>query len=553
MISWIQNHLIRHGRWIFLTLLAIIIIAFVFTIGNTPGCTSKQSGYTKQMFYGYDLNSSHEMSELSQKVSLSAILRSGRPIQNEQQFQSQLTSRIALLHLAEEIGIPTPGQETIAEYIQSMAAFRGPDGKFSRDAYTSFIDSIESNPNIKQDLIVVVLEEDYRIELVRKVLYGPGYFLPAEANSQVRRSETELTLITAEINYEEFDPEITLDENELKTYYENNIQRYEISERIQASYVSFPFDKYKNQVETPSEADLRQHFNTNRANFVADYRASSKETGADNARPEEETIAVTYEDVRDAVEADFKTQQARRLAHKAAQEFSLTLYNNNIEQDSNAFYELLQKRNLKLTDIAPYTMEDAANSFLPENMLEAAYSLNNKRYFSSAYPMEDRYGVLIYIGRIPSRIPAYEEVAGSVKSHYLAENKKRLFNEEGNRLSAELKEKIQTENFIPAAEDLGLKITKQAKFKVGEAPSNVRRTILQQAQNMRPGELSPMLTIEDNGIFIYLEEKTVPEITEDNEKLIQAKNFLRQYSSFTSYNSIMNELVAKGLKENNDK
>jgi hypothetical protein len=31
MISWIQHHLIRHGRWIFLTLLALIIVAFVFT------------------------------------------------------------------------------------------------------------------------------------------------------------------------------------------------------------------------------------------------------------------------------------------------------------------------------------------------------------------------------------------------------------------------------------------------------------------------------------------------------------------------------------------
>ena len=194
MISWIQNHLIKHGRWVFLTLLAIIIIAFVFTIGNTPGCTSNQSNYTKQLFYGYDLNSSHEMNSLSKKVSLSAILRSGRPIQNEQQFQSQLTGRIALLHLADEIGVPPPGQEAISTYIQSMAAFRGPDGQFSPDAYTRFIDSIESNPNMQQDLIVVVLEEDYRIDQVRKVLYGPGYFLPSEANSQVQRSETELAI-----------------------------------------------------------------------------------------------------------------------------------------------------------------------------------------------------------------------------------------------------------------------------------------------------------------------------------------------------------------------
>ena len=74
MISWIQNHLIRHGRWIFLTLLTVIIVAFVFTIGNTPGCTSNQSGYQEQKFYSYDLNSPREMGIISETVSLSALL-----------------------------------------------------------------------------------------------------------------------------------------------------------------------------------------------------------------------------------------------------------------------------------------------------------------------------------------------------------------------------------------------------------------------------------------------------------------------------------------------
>jgi hypothetical protein len=55
MISWIQHHLIRHGRWVFLSLLAVIIVAFVFTIGNTPGCTTDRSGYEENLYYGIDL------------------------------------------------------------------------------------------------------------------------------------------------------------------------------------------------------------------------------------------------------------------------------------------------------------------------------------------------------------------------------------------------------------------------------------------------------------------------------------------------------------------
>ena len=159
MISWIQHHLIRHGRWIFLSLLALIIVAFVFTIGATPGCTTDRSGYEENLFYGIDLNSPRESEVIIEKVRLSAFLN-GQQIRSDEQFQNQLTSRIALLHLAGEIGVPSPNQKTLADYITTKDAFRGDDGEFSADSYTKFVDNIESNPLTSQGLIIVVLEED---------------------------------------------------------------------------------------------------------------------------------------------------------------------------------------------------------------------------------------------------------------------------------------------------------------------------------------------------------------------------------------------------------
>ena len=169
MISWIQHHLIRHGRWIFLTLLALIIVAFVFTIGATPGCTTDSSGYEENLFYGIDLNSPRKSEVIIEKVQLSAILN-GQEIRSDEQFQNQLASRIALLHLAEEMGVPSPNQKTLSEYITTKAAFLGANGKFSADAYTSFVDSMESNPRMSQGLLIVVLEEDYLINQISSVL-----------------------------------------------------------------------------------------------------------------------------------------------------------------------------------------------------------------------------------------------------------------------------------------------------------------------------------------------------------------------------------------------
>ena len=99
MISWIQHHLIRHGRWIFISLLAIIIIAFVFTIGNTPGLTTNESNYEKRDVFGIDVNNPNEMDKLAAAVSMSRLLQTKTEFNNNNQFQNALANRIVQLHL----------------------------------------------------------------------------------------------------------------------------------------------------------------------------------------------------------------------------------------------------------------------------------------------------------------------------------------------------------------------------------------------------------------------------------------------------------------------
>ena len=546
MISWIQNHLIRHGRWIFLTLLTVIIVAFVFTIGNTPGCTSNQSGYQEQNFYSYDLNSPREMGIISEKVSLSALLNTGRPIQSEQQFQSQVTSRIALLHLADEIGIPAPQQASLEGFIKTKAAFRDASGQFSRDAYTSFIDNIDSNPKLTQALFITVLEEDYRIDQLNQALSGPGYLLPAEARAQTQRTETTFKLITAELAYAAFEPEINARKKTLLAYYAANNSRYEIPERIQASYVFFPSANYAAQAVAGEESELRAHFIANRARFVAAHEASQPKAD----KPETEKPTVTFENVRDAVAADLTNEAAGRLANEAAQGFAYTLYRDAVKQDSAAFNKLLNDSNLTLKDIAPYTAEGAARRALSTEMLESAFALNSNRYFSDAYALDGGFGVLIYTGRIAPEIPAFDAVAAVVTADHAADEKRRLFSEHGEGLEAVLQEKLAEDtSFKDAAESLQLKVTSYESFKAGEAPRELNPAALQKAQSMQAGDISPMLVRGDTGTIVYIEEKDVPEIAADDKGFTQAQGMLSRYASYISSNALVNELIARGISK----
>ena len=551
MISWIQHHLIRHGRWIFLTLLALIIVAFVFTIGATPGCTTDSSGYEENLFYGIDLNSPRKSEVIIEKVQLSAILN-GQEIRSDEQFQNQLASRIALLHLAEEMGVPSPNQKTLSEYITTKAAFLGANGKFSADAYTSFVDSMESNPRMSQGLLIVVLEEDYLINQISSVLSGPGYLLPAEAISQTKRRATKLDLTTAELNYADFIPDINVEETALREYYEANKIRYEIPERVKASYVYFDVEAYVEKVSEPSEAELREHFKSNQDGFVADYEltkpARSVASGEEET-PKDEKM-VTFSDVREAVTQSYLIEQKTRMANEAAQGFAYTLYLDEIKRDSAAFKALLNKGNLSLTKLKPYTLAETNQRALSSELLESAFKLGGNRYYSAAYAVDSGFAVLIYEGRIVSEIPEFEAVQSKLTNDYKTDKKRSLFNEKGESLQAELKAKIaEGIDFAEAAESLGLDPASFETVSVKEAPRDLNRSALQIAQGMQSGDISPMLTSNDKGILVYVANKTVPEIASDNEDLAQAEDFLARFSAYTSGAAFANELVFLGLPE----
>lgn len=551
MISWIQHHLIRHGRWIFLTLLALIIVAFVFTIGATPGCTTDRSGYEENLFYGIDLNSPRDSEVIIEKVQLSAILN-GQEIRSDEQFQNQLTSRIALLHLAEEIGVPSPNQETLSDYITTKAVFLGADGKFSTDAYTSFVDNMESNPRTSQGLVIVVLEEDYRINQIGSVLSGPGYLLPAEAISQTQRRATKLSLTTAELKYADFSPEITIEETALREYYEANKLRYEIPERIKASYVYFSVKAYEEKVPVPSETELREHFLSKQDSFVADYELTKPAESVVDVEDEtpKEANTVTFSDVQEAVTQSYLSEQEARMANEAAQGFAYTLYRDEIKRDSAAFKELLNEANLSLTEIEPYTLAGAKQRALSSDLLESAFKLGGNRYYSDAYAVDGGFAILLYEGRIAPEIPEFEAVQSELTNDYKTDEKRRLFNEKGESLQAKLKAKIaEGIDFIEAAEALGLGAASFDTFPVQEAPRDLNRSVLQLAQGMQSGDISPMLTSDGRGIFVYLANKTVPEIASDNEELTQTEDFLARYAAYTSGSAFTNELVFLGLPE----
>ncbi|MCH2075149.1 MAG: hypothetical protein MK130_09950, partial [Puniceicoccaceae bacterium] len=186
----------------------------------------------------------------------------------------------------------------------------------------------------------------------------------------------------------------------------------------------------------------------------------------------------------------------------------------------------------------------------PEDLLNSAFALSDAKYYSDPYPINGGYAVLIYEGRIAPELPAFDSVAEQVKNDFLIEEKRRLFYSEGLRLKDDLDEALQSgSDFSTAAEALQLEVQSYEAFMLSEAPESLNQAVVQAVPSIQSGAVSPMLQSENQGFFVYINNKDVPQIDESDSDYTQAMAFLERYSSMTRMRSLIGELITAGSPE----
>ena len=103
--------------------------------------------------------------------------------------------------------------------------------------------------------------------------------------------------------------------------------------------------------------------------------------------------------------------------------------------------------------------------------------------------------------------------------------------------------------FAEASEALELEVQSYEKIALHDAPRELNRTFLQEAQRMQAGEISPLLTTAGIGTFVYVQSKEVPEIDSENEDFTNAEDMLARISAYYSSGALVNEIVSTGLPE----
>lgn len=533
MISWLQRVLQRHYKWLFSIMLAIIIIAFVFTVGGSPGIGRSRHSTVKQMYYGINLNDPEEVRELFQYANLSNILNTGKNITNNQVAENMALSRPVLLKLAKQLEVLKPNEYELAEYIKTKPVFKDDDGKFDVKKYQDFLKAIKNDPKMDEGVVRMILSQDIEIDHVLKLLGGPGYVLPFEAMLSVERQKTLWSIDVASLDFQDFNSDIAVPEDKLAEFYTANKYNFATPTQLEVSYIKFPVDRFLKKIASPSDEELKNFYDSNLDLFTQ---------VKDDVKP--------FEEVKSKVIDLYKRDRALRLAAEAANDFEYDVYQNRVALNSNDFKAALKKYDVSLEKGPIFDANSIPKeSPIPQQLLKQALTLSENNYFSDVATNEKGAFIVLFKEEHPISIPPLEEIKNELKKQYLAKENLRLLESKSKILDKILNTAVKSgKSFKEVAKNEGLKVVSFDKFNILEAPKDLDKTLLQDIHILNKGDISSPIMRDDRFYFIYVSDKDFPAVSADNADV---QSLLKQLDPFTSTmraQGIVGDLIAQGLE-----
>jgi peptidyl-prolyl cis-trans isomerase D len=549
MISWIQRTFQQHFRAMFGVLLVVTIISFIFTIGASPGIGRAGPEVRSQSFFGHDLSRVGANESFGNDAALSVYLQAGFMPRDSGQIQEYAYQRIAALALADQLKIPVPTDEDLKKHITTLGAFAGPDGQFDANRYASYRDSLRANARVSEGDIARVLKDDIRVMRLQEVLVGPGYVLPSEVRTQLALADSSWTISVATVDYSTFKPEIPVSEDALKRFFDEASFRYTIPPSVGVDYVEFPSAAYLSAV-TVNPAEVRAFYDENSARFPRPDAAKNPADAAKPANPDADFAAVQPQ-----VEQALKLEKAQRLALKVAADLTVSVYEQKLKPGSPALREVLDKDHVTLKSAKPFH-RDAVPPELnwSEQVVENALALTADRSVSDALPSANGGIVLFWRETLPSRQPALAEVHDRVAADFRELERRKRFAELGRTVHAELQDRVKAgaslEQAAAAVGQLKLTVKDFPPFTRREPPKDFPASARGVLDQLDKGAVSELMASEENGIFVYVKDKKLPDLSESSPLFAATQAQLARLTVSNDRSLFLSEIVAQELKTN---
>ena len=448
--------------------------------------------------------------------------------EDREKFNEQVWQRLAILQLAEQMGIGVSDAE-LSTQIQSNPALQT-NGRFDRRRYQQLV---ESQMRVRVPTFEKYLRQEMILSKISSLVTDSIWVSPIEVEDSVKRLTDLFTVEIVNIPYSNTVSDIRASEEEVRKFYEENKEAFEIPEMRSVKYVSWPVSNYLANV-TVSQPEIEDYYNEN-----IDQYSSTDTNGTVTYQP--------LEDVTNTIKNILVLRKAKEYASEQAMQFTddlgmMDYGNTNLDFDRIAAKDKLAVHTSKLF---------SADGAVPD--LNVDHNFNEAAFRLKPAPAEDSYShsivtdqavyVLAFNKSEPPRIPPFENVKKPAKEYADMAAKNKAFEKKLKNLRKQMVAAISTGGDIDKlAEKLGLKVQKPKPFSVYESSVNGDNkeiaAIAPALISLNKGEISEPVPTDTGAAIIYvinrqpgdfaLAESLKPEVA----KSIQSSRVQAQFNTW---------------------
>ncbi len=233
MITFLQERLQKHYKWLLAILLVVISVSFIFAYSSASGLGKKQPTFN---FYSFNLYEPKTQKRIFEGAGLSLYLHTGQTLRNEKDLQDLGFARASLLYLADTLGIPEPDEAGLKAFIATLPLFKQEDGSFNAGLYQEFQHEIESQ--LGGSLAYQILQDDCRLQGIENLLTGPSYVQTIEVENYLNQFHGLWSISVAKLKPNTSnDPQPTVNTDDLEKFYKSNLSTYRTQPQVSIGYV----------------------------------------------------------------------------------------------------------------------------------------------------------------------------------------------------------------------------------------------------------------------------------------------------------------------------
>ncbi len=415
MIS--KFHRMIQSRAVWGVLLVLIIIAFVYWGSQTGKSVSEnEQDRAAGLLNGKPVPPEEfQRSYINSRVAIGLMI--GRMPQQSAEFEKELRKttwqRVSAEHQALALGLPLTTDGEIRNAIEGQPAFQH-EGRFNEQRFAMFVRSTLGELGINLLQFEDYLRQEILLEKLRVAISSTLQVAPSEVQQTVASLSDFFRLDYASIPADT-NAARSVTVKEAQALFDRDPKAFTVPEKVQVSYVVFPFSNYVASVTSTVE-EAMAYYNENMQRFTRLVSVTNPPPlGVTNAAPaiSQQQERLPFDTVKTNIFALLQQEGARNRAADLASEFANLLAPDR-KGKCLTLAEAATKSNLAIRTAGPFTAGEALPALedVP-TFTRTAFALgtNADERFSDGIRGADGMYVLYLDQRLPARVPQFTEVA----------------------------------------------------------------------------------------------------------------------------------------------